>query len=263
MTPADLARAIAHSELFLVYQPVLDLASGDIRGVEALVRWRHPGRGVVPPLEFIGLAEANGLIDALTHEVIGMALAQWRQWQEREFTPQLAINISAMNLAQIDFPDTVAALCHEHAVPYQQITVELTESATEDAVNMMDTLTRLRLRGLKIAIDDFGTGFSSLVQLRDLPFSEMKIDRSFVMTADSSKADFVIVKATIDLAHNLSLGVIAEGVESAKVLDLLRELGCDAAQGYYIARPMSGDDVLTWLAAWQADPRGLSSRRVD
>jgi EAL domain-containing protein (putative c-di-GMP-specific phosphodiesterase class I) len=259
MIPADLARAIAHGELLLHYQPVLDLPSGRIRGVEALVRWQHPDQGMVAPLEFIGLAESHGLIDALTHEVISMALTQWQRWQEHAFTPQLAINISAMNLAQIDFPDIVAALCHERAVPCQQITVELTESATEDAVNMMDTLARLRLRGFKSAIDDFGTGFSSLVQLRDLPFSEMKIDRSFVMTADSSKADLVIVKAIIDLAHNLSLGVIAEGVENETVLDLLRELGCDAAQGYHIARPMSGDDLLTWLGGWQACPRGSSS----
>jgi len=258
MNAPELEHAIVNGELFLNYQPIVDLTSREIMGSEALVRWRHPRRGVVPPLEFIGLAETSGLIDALTEWVLDSALAQWREWRATGFAPLLAINISAKNLARSDFPDNAAAACRKYGVPCERISLEVTESATQDSIDMMEKLTRLRLKGFNCAIDDFGTGFSSLVQLRDLPFSEMKIDRSFVMTADTSKADRVIVKAIIDLAHNLSLGVVAEGVESSEVLDLLFDLGCDRAQGYHIARPMPGETVAAWAADWQARP-GVSA----
>jgi EAL domain-containing protein (putative c-di-GMP-specific phosphodiesterase class I) len=239
-----LRRAVAEGELFLEFQPKIALSSGDLAGVEALVRWRHPQFGRVPPSEFIPLAESSGVIELLTRWVAGAAARQWAAWRDAGLLTQVSFNVSAVNLAHIDFPDTIDDILRDAGADCANFEVELTESATQSAVNLLDTLTRLRLRGMRISLDDFGTGYSSLLQLQRLPFSAIKIDRSFVIDAERSEDCRVIIRSIIDLAHNLGMAAIAEGVESETILKLLYDLGCDAAQGYHIGRPMAGEALL-------------------
>ena len=254
--PDDLARAIAGGELRLDYQPKVDLASGSVRGVEALVRWQHPTRGRLAPDSFIPLAEQSDQIGALARWVMCAAVDQWRRWHEVGLDTSIALNFSGRNLDEIEFPDVLEQLCRARDVKCDQFVIEITETATaSDEIKMMDIATRLRLKGFRISIDDFGTGYSSLVQLQRLPFSEMKIDKSFVIQCAESRESLIIVKSIIDLAHNLNLKVVGEGVETLAVLELLRRLGCDLAQGYYVGRPMDGERLPAWVSAWLASQR--------
>lgn len=244
LTVANLSDALARGEFRLVYQPKVDLGSGEIVGVEALIRWQHPGRGVVPPMEFIPFAESSAFIDQLTHWLSAAACDQMRRWDEGGVTLAIALNISARNLHEPRLPDMLESQCRNAGIAPARVTLELTETAAmRDAVQMMDLLTRLRVKGFKLSIDDFGTGYSSLVQLHRMPFSEIKIDRSFVADCLTSAESRTIVRLVIDLAHALDKRAVAEGVESAEALDLLRTLGCDEAQGYFIAQPIAGDAV--------------------
>jgi EAL domain-containing protein (putative c-di-GMP-specific phosphodiesterase class I) len=241
-----LATALRAGELEIAYQPKINLRSGDMVAVEALARWRHPRLGAVPPSEFIPLAEKRGLIDPLTRWMIGKAADDWNAWRKVGLEANLAVNISALSLGERDFPDIVARLCRDHGLPCGALTIELTEGATLGVIELLDALTRFRIKGMNLSLDDFGTGYSSLSQLRQLPFSELKIDRSFVTHADTSRDCRVIVKAVIDLAHNLDLAVVAEGVETKAVEELLIASGCDMAQGYHFAKPMSAADLVAW-----------------
>jgi EAL domain-containing protein (putative c-di-GMP-specific phosphodiesterase class I) len=251
--PTELARAIANDELRLDYQPKVDVRSGGVTGVEALVRWQHPTRGRLGPDSFIPLAEQSGLISDLTRWVMSTAVDQWRRWQAIGLEISIAINFSARNLDEIDSPDVLERLCRSVDVPCSQFIIEITESAAaSDEIKMMDIATRLRLKGFRISIDDFGTGYSSLVQLQRLPFSEMKVDKSFVLQCTAASESLIIVKSIVDLAHNLNLKVVAEGVETLEVLEQLRRLGCDLAQGYYIGRPMEGVRLPAWVSAWRS-----------
>ena len=251
--PADLSAAMRWGEIALHYQPKISLATNQLTGVEALARWFHPRLGAVPPSHFIALAEAHGLIDDLTRAIIGIAAQQGAAWRRDGLDTSVAVNVSARNLDALEFPDTVEEICRTHSLPCRRLTIELTESATQSVVHLLDTLTRIRIKGAQVSLDDFGTGYSSLVQLHQLPFSEMKIDRSFVIGMDTSKECRTIVKSIIDLAHNLGLSVVAEGVETASALQQLRDLGCDAAQGYFIAKPMSPTDLVKWLSQAEKD----------
>jgi EAL domain-containing protein (putative c-di-GMP-specific phosphodiesterase class I) len=236
---SELAEAIKANQLFLQYQPKLDCRAGRMTAVEALVRWRHPVRGVVPPDQFIALAEANGLIDPLTDWVVSTAARQSAEWHGQGLPLEIAVNISAKNTQDIDLPDRLVGLCRAEGASPGNMILELTEtSAMRDAVQMMDVLTRLRVKGFRLSIDDFGTGYSSLVQLQRMPFSELKVDRSFVMQMNRSKDCRVIVEIVIDLARKLGLTSVAEGVENQGILDELLKLGCDAAQGYHLSRPV-------------------------
>jgi EAL domain-containing protein (putative c-di-GMP-specific phosphodiesterase class I) len=240
----DLAEAIISGQLFLEYQPKIDSRLGRITGVEALARWRHPTLGVIGPDRFIPLAEATDLIDPLTDWVFATAARQAAAWQRQGLALEVAINISAKNLRDIQLPDRLARYCEEVGVNPDLLTLELTEtSAMHDAVHMMDVLTRLRVKGFKLSIDDFGTGYSSLMQLRKMPFSELKIDIAFVMQMMRDKDCRVIVEAVIDLTRKLGLKSVAEGVESEAIWRTLVELGCDHGQGYHLARPMSADRI--------------------
>ena len=252
ITPGDLKAALAGGELSLAYQPKIDLPSGELVGVEALSRWKHPKYGAVPPVAFIALAESTGLIGALTDWLLPTALSQWRKWHEGGLDINLAVNVSAKSLEQMDFPDAVHGFCRDHGVPSEYLSIELTESAAQGVVALMDTLTRFRIKGMGVSLDDFGIGYSSLSRLQQLPFTEMKIDKSFVMLADRALDCRVIVRSIVDLAHNLGLEVTAEGVESKDVLTLLVDLGCDTAQGYFIAEPMAGEALADWAKAWRA-----------
>jgi EAL domain-containing protein (putative c-di-GMP-specific phosphodiesterase class I) len=239
-------RALLNGRLRMVYQPKVSLRDGSLVRVEALVRWDDPKHGQVPPARFVPLAERHGMIDQLTQWGLRTTLRQWLEWQAQGLDTAIAFNISALSLQHLDFPDLVERMCRALAVPTDRLVLELTEGATQPLIKLMDTLTRFRIKGIGLAIDDFGTGYSSLMQLRQLPFTDVKIDRLFVSDMCRSNDSRVIVKAVIELAHGLGLTATAEGVETTEQLALLREMGCDIAQGYLIAQPLVAGELVAW-----------------
>lgn len=262
ITANELARAIERQEFFLAYQPKVDCNTGDLVGVEALIRWAHPTYGLVSPLDFIPLAESSGHIDAITEYVIEQSLA----WLASQclLSPSdskvplylcdnliLSVNISAKTLTNVDLFERARGLCKTYAIAPDRLIFELTEtSAMEDPRSSLDLLTRLRMMGFHLSIDDFGTGFSSMLQLVRLPFSEIKVDKSFVMTAMKSQESRTVVKFIVELGHSLGLRCTAEGVEDVETLIFLRGIGCHLAQGYYIAKPMPGQELSHWLSTY-------------
>ena len=252
MTAADrrllesFAKALADQKLRLVYQPKVSLKDGRLTRVEALVRWDDPELGPVSPSRFVPLAEKHGLIDPLTEWGLRTTLRQWLIWREQGLETRLAFNISAISLQSLDFPDLVERICQEMDVPTDRLVLELTEGATQQFVKLMDTLTRFRIKGIGLAIDDFGTGYSSLLQLRQLPFTELKIDRCFVIDLPTAHDSRLIVRTIAELAHGLGLVATAEGVETIEQLRSVRELGCDVVQGFLIAPPLEPDELLGW-----------------
>jgi diguanylate cyclase (GGDEF)-like protein len=241
----DLRRALdTDGELLLHYQPKFTLDGRHIEGLEALLRWQHPERGMVPPGEFIPVAEGTGIILRLTERVLGLALTQMRRWLDEGHPVPVAVNLSTRCLMDADLPDLVAVLLAQHRVPARLLRLEVTESAVMgDAARCLDVLQRLHDLGVHLSIDDFGTGYSSMAYLRQLPVDELKIDRSFVMGMTDTQQDAVLVRTAIDLGHNLGLTVVAEGVEGAEHVAALQELGCDIAQGFHFARPMPSEDI--------------------
>ncbi|MEQ9061965.1 MAG: EAL domain-containing protein, partial [Gammaproteobacteria bacterium] len=270
VSASELERALAEEELFLVYQPKVECRTRTLAGFEALVRWRHPEHGLVMPDRFIPQAEECGLIDALTARVLELGLAWMADWDRvasgdgnslrAASTLSLSVNLSARSLTSASLISELEARCARHGIPPARLILELTETATmADPVTSLDLLTRLRARGFRLAIDDFGTGFSSMVQLVRLPFSEIKVDKSFVMTAAASLESRKVIRSVVDLGHSLKLTTTAEGVEDEEVLSLLRELGCDLAQGYLESRPLEGEVAAAWaLEHFRAD----EARRV-
>jgi diguanylate cyclase len=245
---ADLRHAIDERALSLHYQPKVELASGEVRGVEALVRWNHPQLGPIPPVEFVPLAESTALIHPLTTFVLETALRQQREWRDRGYDLSMAVNLSARSLLDVALPLQVAALLSAHGVEPGRLVLEITESTLmTDPARALRVLDALDTLGVRISIDDFGTGYSSLARLKDLPVHELKIDRAFVTSMQTIHSDAVIVRSTIDLARNLGLAVVAEGVEDRSVMNELGDLGCDAAQGYYLSRPVPPAELLVWL----------------
>jgi diguanylate cyclase (GGDEF)-like protein len=244
---ADLALAIEREELELRYQPQLDLRTGEMTTVEALVRWRHPERGLLDPDEFIPLAESSGLIEELTSQVLRQALRQCRHWRDDGLDLVVAVNLSARNVNNASLAENVAAVLAEVGLPADRLVMEITESSVMgDPNRTVPILQRLADIGVTLSLDDFGTGYSSLAYLQRLPVREVKIDKSFVMglTGGSQEhASSVLVRSILTLGGNLNLRVVAEGVENAEVLELLRRLGCDAIQGYHIARPLAAAEV--------------------
>jgi len=241
------AAALEEQRLHLVYQPKVSLRDGSLVRVEALMRWDEPDLGSIEPSRFIPLAEQHGLIDELTQWGLRTILRQWLDWCEEGLDTTIAFNISALSLQHLDFPDLVERMCRGLEVPTDRLVLELTEGATQPLIKLMDTLTRFRIKGIGLAIDDFGTGYSSLMQLRQLPFTEVKIDRLFVKDLPAAHDSCVIVKAIIDLAHGLGLVATAEGVETPEQLRFLRSLRCDVAQGYIVARPLEPDSLGAWI----------------
>ena len=247
-----LERALLNGRLNLVYQPKVSLTDGRLKRVEALVRWDEPHMGVVPPSRFVPLAEKHGLIGELTQWGLRTALRQWLSWREEGIDTCLAFNISALSLGQLDFPDLVERMCRGLGVPTDHLVLELTEGATQPLIKLMDTLTRFRIKGIGLAIDDFGTGYSTLMQLRQLPFTELKIDRFFLTDMATSKDSALIVKCMIDLSHGLGLTCTAEGVETDEQFVMLRQMGCDVVQGYFVGRPLDPDALKPWIGEWAA-----------
>lgn len=244
----DLRRAIVKDQLFLLYQPKINLQTGQIAGVEALVRWNHPRLGILQPDQFVPLAEKTGLIMPLTLWVLHEALRQCYNWRQGGIELDVAANISMLNLQSQALPEQVAGLLRNCDVPPSSFGLEITESTImADPVRTMAIVKQMSEMGLKFAIDDFGTGYSSLAYLSKLPIDEIKIDKSFVINMATQEDDTVIVRSTIDLAHNLGLKVVAEGVENQATKDKLALLGCDAAQGFHMGRPISADEVTRQL----------------
>ena len=243
---ADLREALEHDELLLHYQPKVSLADGSVVGVEALVRWEHPERGMVPPVQFVPLAEHTGLIGPLTGWVLARALRDARNWWDRGHRISVAVNLSVANLVDPDLPALVARLLAETRLPPSALELEITESVLmTEPERALRTLTVLRSMGAKLAVDDYGTGHSSLAYLHQLPLNTLKIDRSFV--AGMASEGGVIVRSTVDLAHSLGLDVVAEGIEDQHTAIALRALGCDLGQGYHYARPVPVEDMLARL----------------
>ncbi len=254
---AELGGAIADQQLVVHYQPKIDLATGEAAGVEALVRWAHPELGLIPPDEFISIAEDTGLIGALTTSVLDQTLERCRFWKDRGCEQHVAVNLSARSLVDSDLPQAVADLLHRHGIDGSSLTFEITETAIiADRDSAESIFTAFHELGIGLSIDDFGTGYFSLSQLRDLPIDEIKIDRGFVSSMSSEDKDAFIVRSTIELAKNLGLRVVAEGVEDNETLHRLRVLGCDYAQGFLMSKPISGDQVIPWLLAWQEASAG-------
>ncbi|MDT3228543.1 EAL domain-containing protein [Pseudomonas synxantha] len=244
----DLRRAVIERELFLCYQPKLDLTHGHVRQAEALLRWQHPSFGQVSPAEFIPLAERTGSMGGLTLWVIEEAIRQMAEWAQRGLPMQLSVNISVDDLADDELAVRVTAMLMQYGVAAEHLIFEITESAImHNPQQALSVLEQLRGCGISLSVDDFGTGYSSLAQLQRLPVQELKIDQSFVRNLDSTSGDGVIVRSTIEMSHNLGLKVVAEGVEFEHSLTLLKRWKCDTAQGYLISRPLNAMAFERWM----------------
>ena len=263
LSPDDLTRAIDEGELLAFFQPKVALKTGAVESAEVLVRWRHPAEGILEPGCFIPLAEQSGLVSALTEVIMVKSFIQCAHWREQGLDIKLSINLSPRSLTSLNLPERIVALALRHGVAPNQMVVEVTESwLVEDMVTTLDILTRLRMKGIGLAIDDFGTGYSTMEQLKQIPFSELKLDQLFVRGAVHDPESRIIVASSIDLAHKLQLRVVAEGVESRADWDLMLDLGCDEAQGYFIARPMPAQEFQGWLAQWQQRYKQISATGI-
>ena len=251
----DLRRALEDTDqLTLHYQPKIDLRSGELCGVEALIRWQHPIRGPISPADFVPVAENTGLINPFTLRVLDMAIQQAHHWMTAGRTLPIAVNLSPRCLLDPDLITKVSGRLHTIGLPADLLVLEVTETAVmADPVLALATLHGLHALGIRLSIDDFGTGYSSMAYLKELPVDELKIDRTFVSTIDTDRADATLVRAAIDLGHNLGLKVIAEGVETPAQVAVLQTLDCDIAQGYHFARPMPAADLTAWQLARAAE----------
>lgn len=259
--PSAIDRGLDADEMLNHYQPQVELSTGRLRGAEALVRWSHPKDGIVPPDQFVGVAEEHGLIDKLTWQVVAHALRDLSEWRRRGLNIGVSVNISADMLTFLDFPDQIEAEAHRWGIDLALLTLEVTESRLLGCPRLTsDILTRLRLKRAVVSIDDFGTGHSSLAQLRDLPFDELKLDKGFVRGSVTDSCRRTILEASIGMARDLGIGTVAEGVEIVDEWSLLQSMGCDLAQGYWIAKPMPYASVEPWLKSWTARQRMLDGQ---
>ncbi len=248
--PSSLRQAILNNDLYLLYQPKVSLKTGRVIAVEALVRWKTPYGQVISPEVFIPMAEEQGVMDEVTDWVLQNAIGQLGRWKTDGMETSVAVNISAANLHNLKLPDKIGDLCMQADVSPERVTIELTETASMgDPAKMMDVLARFRIKRFSLSIDDFGTGYSSLTQLQRLPFSEIKIDKSFVLGMDKTEESAIIAKTVVDMGHNLGLLVCAEGVENETVLTMLRDFGCDFVQGFYFSAPVAADKIPDFVRA--------------
>lgn len=251
LSPADLTRALDRDQIILHYQPKVNLRTARIEGFESLARWQHPDHGLVPPGQFIAMAEESGTIEPLTDRVLLLALRQCAAWNAAGLATKISINISAHLLVDLRMPDRIAREAAQAGVDPKQIVLEITESGVfRDAADTLDILARLHMKGFALSIDDFGTGFSSMEQLRRVPFGELKIDRAFVNGAAQNQKARAILQSSASLGKSLGLTVVAEGAETQEDWDLLAALGLDLVQGYFVSKPMPAEAVLAWTKAW-------------
>ncbi|MBV1869746.1 MAG: EAL domain-containing protein [Gammaproteobacteria bacterium] len=247
-TREDIEKALLEKQFKAYYQPQLALRDQALVGVEVLCRWQHPELGIIPPCEFIPIAERYNLIDALTWRILTQAITQAREWQSIGLDIQLSINISASMFNHLDLPEKILQLTQQHHLQPQKLVIEVTESVVMDQqVKALDSLTRLRLKGFQVSIDDFGTGYSSMLQLHRIPFSEIKVDQSFVLKMQTDPEAQAIAETVIMLGHKLGLTVVAEGIEDAATLAQLKLLNCQVGQGFHFAKPMSPTDFISWV----------------
>ncbi|HEU0023669.1 MAG TPA: EAL domain-containing protein [Thermoleophilaceae bacterium] len=259
----QLRKALEESQVVLHYQPKIDVETGKVVGAEALVRWQHPERGLIAPIEFVPMAERTGLIKPLSRYVLDRALAQCRDWRDAGLDLKVSVNLSARNLLDPRLPEDVSKLLTKWQVPVTHLELEITESTIMiDPKRAMEVLRELHAMGIALSIDDFGTGYSSLVYLKEMPVNELKIDRAFVARMGDSRRDAFIVRSTIDLAHNLRLQVVAEGVEDQNTLDELARLGCNIVQGFHLSHPLPAGEFGDWLADRGESPAPEAGRRM-
>ena len=262
-TEDDLRNAITSDQIFVEYQPKAARMANDtwaINGVEALVRWNHSEYGVIPPSDFIPLAEETGLIESITDTVLERTIAQLSDWHDRGLPMSAAVNLSPYLLKDFDLPDRVVDLLKKYQVDPTHLTLEITESgAMADVAQTMSILTRFRIKNIQLSMDDFGTGYSSLVQLYRMPFGELKIDRSFVQELTSSDEALTIVTMLVQLAHGLDISVCAEGVESREAFEILAEMGCETVQGYLISKPVGPREIEEVRHRWNENAGKLSA----
>ncbi len=253
LTAADLSRGLDRNQIILHYQPKINLRTSRIEGFESLARWQHPDHGLVPPGQFITLAEESGIIEPLTDRVLSLALAQCADWNAAGMPTKISINISAHLLVDLRMPDRIAREAAQHRVDPKQIVLEITETGVfRDAADTLDILARLHMKGFALSIDDFGTGYSSMEQLRRVPFAELKIDRAFVNGAAQNHKAKAILQSSSNLGKSLGLSVVAEGAETQEDWDLLTALGLDVVQGYFVSRPMPVESVMAWSKDWNS-----------
>jgi EAL domain-containing protein (putative c-di-GMP-specific phosphodiesterase class I) len=261
VTVAEMHIANRDGQWLLHYQPQVELRTGMLVGLEALVRWNHPRHGLLHPDSFIDAAEECGAIEGLTQWVLRAALEQLARWQAQGKRLQMAVNVSMENLRSADFSPGLGQMAHDCGVSPSDVTLEITESRLMcPSESPLESLVRLRMQRFGLSIDDFGTGHSSLAQLRDIPFTELKVDRGFVLAARHNQIVRPILEASIGVAKRLDMRSVAEGVESEDDWRLLQEIGCDFAQGYFIGRPMPCEAVPAWIAAWDARRCALRPR---
>lgn len=250
--PSVLRAAIERGELVPWFQPQVTFTNGQVVAVEALVRWPRPEGGMARPNQFVGVAEREGLIDAITETILDQSCAWKQRWAQQGMHVKIAVNMSMLNLRRIDAADRFQEIVRRHSVDPREVILELTESSVMDeAAAALHVLARLRLKGFGLSIDDFGTGYSSLSQLSQIPFTELKIDRSFVAGSARNARKRAVIEASLDLARKLNLGVVAEGVEGVDEWQMLAELGCTFAQGYLISRPAPGEQLPELVARWR------------
>jgi EAL domain-containing protein (putative c-di-GMP-specific phosphodiesterase class I) len=258
-TLEELRVALHSDQLVMHYQPKLDLESGLISGVEALVRWAHPIRGLLLPDSFLPIAERAGLMGLVAGQVLEKSLRDLASWRAQDHQLSVAVNLSVSNLQDVELPQQVELQLAIHGIPADALVLEITENILmADAERSGQVLDRLRAIGVLLSVDDYGTGYSSLAYLQALPVDELKLDRSFVTHMSSDPRAATIVRSTIELSHQLGMLMVAEGVEDAAALQMLREAGCDVAQGYHIARPMPAEQLTQWLDA----PTSPSSKPI-
>jgi EAL domain-containing protein (putative c-di-GMP-specific phosphodiesterase class I) len=252
ISAADLERAIAVDELCLHYQPKVRLAAPGVDSVEALVRWNHPRHGILPPSHFVDLAESTALIGPMTEKLVALAFGQLAAWKAQAFQTHIGINLSPSMLSDVSMPDRYAKMASDLALNPDSIVFEITETgvAKEEKI-YLEIVTRLHMKGFALSIDDFGTGHSSLQKLEALPFTELKVDRQFVHGAHRNPAKRAILQASLGLAKSLQMKTVAEGVEDGEDWALLKQLGCEVAQGFYATKPMPPEAVPDWARSWR------------
>jgi len=232
-------------------QPKIDIATSQLTSLEALVRWKHPVKGFIFPDQFIPFAEQTGYIQLISQWMLNEAARYSQIWNAMNLHYPIAVNISTRDLIDQELPDKISDIFKTYQIDNSSLSLEITESSImDDPVRALATLDKLSSMNIKLSIDDFGTGYSSLAYLKRLPVNELKIDKSFILKMEQDESDKKIVQSTIDLGHNLGLKVVAEGIENQIVWDLLRKMGCDSGQGYYMSKPMPANDFANWISLW-------------
>jgi EAL domain-containing protein (putative c-di-GMP-specific phosphodiesterase class I)/ActR/RegA family two-component response regulator len=256
LTPEEIRAGLKSDQVETFFQPKVTVADRRVVGAECLVRWRHPERGLIQPSAFISVAEEHGLIDGLTMEVFSKAMAHLGEWTRLGHDLKVSVNVSMDNLNRLDLPEVFADIARKAGVEPGRVILEMTESRLmSDIATSLEIITRLRLKGFGLSIDDFGTGYSSMEKLKQLPFTELKVDRTFVCGATSDDVARAILESSVQMGHALGMNVVAEGAETQEDWDLLAAIGCDEVQGYIAARPMAAAEFIAWKTRWDAGTR--------